>query len=73
MALKRIQTMTMAGDLLEDPRIQKVLVDEYIRIMGIIDKFHTDVEHGLYECIGYSEGQQCCVAQLREAIKPEEY
>lgn len=34
----------------------------------LLNTFHTSKEYGQYECIGYSEGQQCCVSQLQEEL-----
>lgn len=30
--------------------------------------FHTTPEFHQYECIGYSEGQECCATQLQEEL-----
>jgi hypothetical protein len=37
-------------------------------LIEFIRTFHTTTETGMYECIGYSEGQRCCVNQLWEKL-----
>lgn len=36
--------------------------------LGMLTTFHTDFEHDQYDCIGYSEGRECCVEKLRALL-----
>lgn len=37
-------------------------------VIEFIRTYHTTVETGRYDCIGFSEGQQCCVDKLKEKL-----